>query len=140
MDLSSQCSFISPKLVKQLGFHATATLPIQIPTLSTETSAKMLDLFKIKVKISCRKTPIKGLVHDHVSTEITYSSLKKKVAGALQSKGLTHVDGNIKSDTLKIVELFIGEDYFSQVITGQHTYMGSLISCHQWVSFPSDPY
>ena len=85
----------------------------------------MLDLVKVKVRLSKHKIPITLLVHDSAAMGYFNSPGLFEVAQKLERKGFHLADHNITSNALTGIKILIGVDHFTRLIIRQRRSHGT---------------
>ena len=116
-DTGSQRSFVSPELVRKLNLPVIEQIPVHLSTFGNDTALHFLDVVKVKVQVGKLLIPIKLLVHESASMGYLNCPGIYNVAQALKKQGHQLADHNITSDSLTVIELLIGIDYFAQFMT-----------------------
>ena len=124
-DTGSHRSFISPEVVRRLNLKVIKQIPINLNTFGNITESCLLDLVKVKVKLGKHKIPITLLVHESASMGQFDCPGLSTLAQSLESKGYHLADHDIASEALSSVEILIGVDHFTRLISRQKRASGT---------------
>ena len=116
-DSGSQCSFIHPDLVKQLGLFTSKPKEMSVVAFGGETQKIYCTTTKVKLSMGYNSVKkVNLIVTDKVAMRLTVPGLQETAAN-LQAKGIKLAD-TYDSDVVDQVKIMIGADYFDYFITG----------------------
>ena len=116
IDSGSQKSFISTELAKRLKLPVVNKIRMQLNAFLGNSLSKEFDVVKARVKLGHRHFVCRLIVHDNVCTPITCAGLKQ-MHRDLRKRGIKLADPDIRSEVLDDIQILIGVDYFSKVVT-----------------------